>query len=524
MNDTKLCRVVIVDDEILIRQGIKHYLNWEQEGFQIVGEASNGKEALELIEQTKPHIVLTDIVMPIMDGEEMIRIVKANHPEIEVIVLSSFSEFHYVRSTFQSGVADYILKPKLDAQELLAILRKTAGRIPTLQLQPSSERATTSIETAMEKLLTGYDTVDSDGAVQDVFPHDRYWLLGADLRRASQQAEGVAERLKEAAVRLQEDGASPIAFRSTVTGNQHWIMVMNAPASKQKAVDRLAEAIASDPTSSSLELGWMLSSGFEHFNQLGEIYRNELQKLLGFRFYLPEQPLLAVDRLPATAKAVGQFQLNDFADQLRRKQFGHAVEYLREHVAAMSSDYRMDIFEFKSFLSNIIFNVIVLLGNMDFEVKALEQRKYAYFKSIEEARYAIDVVEQLNAFIAEAEELIAAKHQTINPNMQLLLDYIHAHYTESLTLTEVAKVFHFNPSYLSTFFASHNPEGFNEYLNKIRVEKASELLRGGEASISEISGMVGYSDHSYFTKVFKKWTGLSPSQYRIQQLQRQRGD
>jgi two-component system response regulator YesN len=88
----------------------------------------------------------------------------------------------------------------------------------------------------------------------------------------------------------------------------------------------------------------------------------------------------------------------------------------------------------------------------------------------------------------------------------------------------VAKAFHFNPSYLSTFFASHNPEGFNEYLNKIRVEKASELLRGGEASISEISGMVGYSDHSYFTKVFKKRTGLSPSQYRIQQLTRQRGD
>jgi two-component system, response regulator YesN len=522
MTDALLCRVVIVDDEILIRQGIKHYLNWEQEGFQIVGEASNGKEALELIEQTKPHIVITDIVMPIMDGEEMTRILKANHPEIEVIVLSSFSEFHYVRSTFQSGVADYILKPKLDAQELLAILRKTAGRIPTLQLGRTSERSAPSIEVKMDKLLSGYDTVEFDGAVQEAFPHDRYWLLGTDLRRAAQQAEGTVAKLKELADQLLKEAALPMVHRITVTGDRHWIMLLNASVSSKPVIDKLAEEMADNTTA--LELGWMLSSAFDQFNRLGEIYRSELKKLLGYRFYLPAQHLIAMDRLPAPAKAAGQFQLNDFAEQLRRKQFGLAFDYLRKHVEAMSGDYQMDIFEFKSFLSNIIFNVIVLLGNMDFEVKPLEEHKYAYFKSIEEANYAADVARQLNAFIAEAGELIAAKHQSTNPNMQLLLDYIHAHYTESLTLTEVAKAFHFNPSYLSTFFASHNPEGFNEYLNKIRVEKASELLRGGEASISEISGMVGYSDHSYFTKVFKKRTGLSPSQYRIQQLTRQRGD
>ena len=113
------CRVLIVDDELLVRQGIKHLLNWEHEGFQIVGEASNGKEALELIERMEPHIVITDIVMPVMGGEELTRAVKARFPEIEVIILSSFGEFDYVRSTFQSGVVDYILKPKLEAVQLL---------------------------------------------------------------------------------------------------------------------------------------------------------------------------------------------------------------------------------------------------------------------------------------------------------------------------------------------------------------------------------------------------------------------
>lgn len=122
--DTTFCKILVVDDEMLVRQGIIHLLDWEGEGFQIAGEASNGREAFELIELQRPHIILTDIVMPVMDGEELIRLVKGMYPEIEVIVLSSFSEFEYVRSTFQSGVADYILKPRLEAASLLAVLKK----------------------------------------------------------------------------------------------------------------------------------------------------------------------------------------------------------------------------------------------------------------------------------------------------------------------------------------------------------------------------------------------------------------
>lgn len=523
MTDTKLCRVVIVDDEILIRQGIKHYISWEQEGFRIVGEASNGKEALELIERTKPHIVITDIVMPIMDGEQLTRTIKASHPEIEVIVLSSFSEFHYVRSTFQSGVADYILKPKLDAKELLAVLRRTAERIPTLQLQRPGDGAAPSVEAIMEKLLSGYDTGIDDGVVRTAFPHARFWLLGADVRRAFQSAEGTAASLEELASKLIGDEGLSIAYRSALAGDQHWLLLLNAASDAQAAIVKLAEAMERETSSMFPELGWTLGSPFDAFVSLGEAYRGELLKLLGYRFYLPERRLLAMGQLPDTASAAGPFQLNSFAEQLRLKQFGQAFEYVRKHAEAMSGNYRMDVFEFKSFLSNVIFNVIVLLGNMEYEAKVLEEHKYAYFKAIEEASNAKAAIEQLSAFIAEAEALIAAKHQQpANPNMQLLLDYLHSHYDEPLSLTEVARTFHFNPSYLSTFFALHNTEGFNEYLNKIRVEKAAELLRIGEASISEISGMVGYSDHSYFTKVFKKRTGLSPSQYRIQQLQQRK--
>ena len=97
------------------------------------------------------------------------------------------------------------------------------------------------------------------------------------------------------------------------------------------------------------------------------------------------------------------------------------------------------------------------------------------------------------------------------------MEYMRENYAEPLTLKEVAKHFHFNPSYLSSYFSTHNNEGFIEYLNKIRIEEAAKLLIKGAASISEISGMVGYSDHSYFCKVFKKIKGLSPSQFKRKQ-------
>lgn len=127
-------KILIVDDEMLVRQGIKHLLDWEQEGYRIVGEASNGVEALSMMDELNPHIIITDIVMPIMGGEKLVKIVKEKYPHIEVIVLSSFSEYDYVRSTFQSGVADYILKPKLEADYLLSILNKTTAKMAGMKI------------------------------------------------------------------------------------------------------------------------------------------------------------------------------------------------------------------------------------------------------------------------------------------------------------------------------------------------------------------------------------------------------
>lgn len=517
------CKVLIVDDEVLVRQGIKHHLNWEQEGFRIVGEASNGKEALELIERLHPHIVITDIVMPVMDGEELTRIVKAHYPEIEVIVLSSFGEFEYVRSTFQSGVADYILKPKLEAKELLQILRRTARKIPSLQLaEANGDYSSQSIEHIMDKLVSGFEAEYDPSLITSTFPYNGYCLLGADLKLLQRKDDPTLIARVRARIAGELNSGFEKAAYVPVIPAQSSVLVFLVNASKNEAGRRLTlvgKALAAWSTEVTLDIGWTIGMLFSEFNQLGHIYRDNLVKLNEYRFYFPGSSLIIHSELPVPTGVDVRFDMTRFTEQMNRQHFESAFSDLQEYVLAVSGNYKADVFELKSFLSNIIFNIIIMLGQMKHDVRDLEEAKYSYFKSIDESKHIQEAVSLLNKFIGVAVERIERKRSEGNPNMVMLLDYIREHYAEPLSLTEVAKHFHFNPSYLSSYFTSHNTEGFSEYLNKIRVEKAVELLRIDTASISEISNMVGYSDHSYFTKVFKKLTGFSPSQYRKQSIE-----
>lgn len=508
MTAGELCRTIIVDDEMLIRQGIKHYIDWEQEGFMIVGEASNGQEALELIESTNPHIIITDIVMPIMDGEELTRIVKERYPHIEVIILSSFGEFDYVRSTFQSGAVDYILKPKLDAKGLLKVLNTAARRIPTFQKVDKNAGAQLSIEQIINKLVSGYEANFDAELVSKVFPSSHYCLLGIDLKNHPIEGKTMIKEKLEGAF------ADVVHYSFSVDPN---IIVFLFNLNKNdfdhliKCVHNLAETESS--------IGLALSEEFLDFSEIGMIYEESLLKLLNYRFYFPDRPLLMNEDLPDLPTKQENFNLDRFTEEIKRKNFDSAFLYLQDHVSLLSRCYTMDVFEFKAFFGNIIFNITILLGNMEYKVKDLENSRYSYFKSIDDARTAEEVVGLLDQFIEEAKSCIfSMQNVPDNLNMKKILEYINDHYAEPLTLKDVAKQFHFNPSYLSNYFSTHNKEGFIEYVNKIRIEEATKLLIQDNVSISEISGMVGYSDHSYFCKVFKKIKGVSPSQYKRKQI------
>lgn len=552
-----VCRILIVDDEVLVRQGIKHYLDWEQYGFRIVGEASNGREGLEAIERVRPHIVLTDIVMPIMEGEEFTRLIKKNHPEIEVIVLSSYGEFDYVRSTFQNGVADYILKPKLETQELLRVLQNTAKRIASIRYTGEGSGEGPDAETVLEKLASGYgaDEAAPPAVLAKLFPHEEFVLVGrlrsavrrvdGGTQRAGESGPPLAERLRQALAPNAPFAAAfgparvyglPAAASGAAVGSEAALVGLGTGrraalvvALRQCAADMPGEQLpilsgAPDAASADGSPGsasprpefWAAGAAFVSLGGLSAAYR-QLRELLETRFYFPERALMLPEELPEAGEPVPPFNLRLFTEEIKREHFDEAFRDLRQYTERMAADYRSTPVGLKSFLGNIVFNLITLLGNMEYDAAELDEAKYGFFREIEEAEDAKAAVRLLENFLLKAEAKIAEHAgQPGDANMKKLLAYIDEHYAEPLSLTGLGRHFHFNPSYLSSYFTMHNKEGFSEYLNKIRISRAEQLLREGETSISEISGQVGYSDPGYFTKVFKKQTGLSPSQYRRQ--------
>jgi two-component system, response regulator YesN len=515
-----ICKVLIVDDEVLIRQGIKYCMNWEQEGIRIVGEATNGREALALIESTRPHIVLTDLVMPVMDGEELTRAIKSSHPDIEVVVLSSFGEFDQVRATFQSGVADYILKPKLEPSELLKVLRATAARQrPAREPEPQEPHA---ITTLIDKRLNGFESEDSeeDPATEEAaaryFPYDGFHLLGVDWKPLHDAEERIrGEWIREAERLLAAELPRSVVLQAAAEPNRT-LFVINAPVAERAETARAAAAVAAFIRKEAPDAILALGSPFDSLRELQHRYRSELSQLFQYGFYRPERELVAADSRPEPAAAPEMFNLNRLTDTMKRGQLDAAFEELKRHASELALSGTTDVFEYKSFLSNMVFTVTVLLGNLGYDTKELDQSRYAYFNAIDAARSAAAAAELLYAFLFEAESCAQASAGKAGgtSNIKMLIEYIEQHYAEPLTLKEMASHFHFNPSYLSSYFSAHAKEGFTDYLNKIRIDKAAELLRSHPATISEISGMVGYSDHSYFCKVFRKMTGYSPSQFR----------
>jgi len=496
------CKVLIVDDEMLIRQGIINYIDWQQEGFQIVGEASNGKEAMQLIGEFSPHIVITDIVMPIMDGIDLVREAKKAFPAIEIIVLSSFENFDYVRSTFQNGVADYILKPKLNGPDLLRILNRVVDRIPDLQHSAAAVKPERSTEEILDSMIQGNDFSVDQAVLSEAFPNSRFVLVAVSGKNLD------PGQLEEALKPSIPEELRVFALASSDTESR-FLLNFN-PNQLDSIKGAIAKQAEENPGTT-----WMIYEPFDAIADIKKVHDEGRLKMKKYRFYLPEMNLFVYDTLPEEHGKQDNFDLNHFIGMFKDRLFNAAFTYLEEHVDYLAGRYNNDSFEFKSFLGNIVFNVIVLLDAMKYDTQELEQKKYGYFSVINEAVHADEALGQFNEFLksVRAIMLLGDKSSESN-NLDKILGYIEQHYTEPLRLSEIANHFHFNASYLSSYFSTHHKEGFSEYLNRVRIKKSMELLENSTVSISNISGMVGYSEHSYYCKVFKRITGMSPGSYR----------
>lgn len=502
------CKILIAEDEYLMRQGIKHLLDWEKEGFQIVGEAPNGQEALKMIEQLRPQIVLTDLIMPVLDGIELVKILSERYPDIKVLVLSGYSDFDYVKTTFQYGVSDYILKPTLSPEELLAVLKKTAAQIPGLELPQDGQM---SIAGRLNQILSGFQATESFQYLQDVFTQGKLLLCGADM--SALRSTGQTGRCNAlAAQAIEECGAQALAV-PTLIDDRVLLLVANYSSGQEVAAVSALRSCA-EYISKRTSAFFILGHEFSRVENIRAEYQEHIEKHLHERFYFSDRFIMSCDEFQITQPSP-PFDNARFTELIRCMNFGKALDLLSGYVEDTVRTRGMNEIDLKAFTQNAFYQILSAWEEMGLNQDNISHLKRDCFIRIGEAGSSSDFLRDFRLIMEDFRQICSNYRRMPDGSvMEEILAYIADHYTQPLSLHELADQFSFNYYYLSSYFRNHSDAGFKEYLNKLRVQRAEELLRDGRTSVSDIGGMVGFTDNSYFTKVFKKYTGKTPSEFR----------
>uniref|UniRef100_UPI004055A76E response regulator transcription factor n=1 Tax=Agathobacter sp. TaxID=2021311 RepID=UPI004055A76E len=501
----KYCRIIIIDDEFIMRQGIKYMLDWEKEGFQFVGEAKDGKEGLRLIEEIRPDIVLLDVVIPVLNGIEISTIMREQYPEIQFIVLSGHDDFEYVKATLLNGAVDYILKPTINPNELLQALHKAAKRIPGMQLRKSNQL---SIQMQLEKCLLGYQEELSGIEMEKEFPYSQFRIAGINLK---QMCEDKKEKMVyiEGLIKeyLAEDGIYKAV--SVLIKKDILCYVFNYRVKEEATLLKKLEFCMQKISAIKPQALAVVSESFTNVQNIKRCYQTEIVPLINRKFYYANQSLLFVDHGIKQEKE-SRFAYENYTNYLVHGQLNLALSMFKEYIQSMC-EIRMDEYRLKNLTKNLLYNFLIEAERYGVQGDAIRDE---YFEEIDRTCSVESFLQVLGRLFEKLERFENTDDTQNGEKIRKMRAYIAENYDENLTLASLADRFGFSYHYLSYYFNKQAKEGFSEYLNKIRIKKACELLRGNEYSISEISRMIGYSDHAYFCRVFKKITGQTPSYYR----------
>lgn len=532
-----MIKVFLAEDEFIVREGIKKNIDWASHGYDFCGEASDGELALPMIRKLSPDIVITDIKMPFMDGLELSRLIRKEFPWIEIIILSGYEEFEYAKEGIKIGVAQYLTKP-ITGEELLAEVDAVAKRIVARKeeeaLKEQFEREMAENDKKDQRELFhnivsgGYSTTDLLAMAEkldiDLFA---MWysivLLYAksdnhEIDEYSNSSVDISKRIKEI---IDENGC--LLFDRNLEGAA---IVFKADSveeliSKQETVISSIEAVLSE------------YSQVRYFGGIGQPV-NRLSSIRSSfedaRYAMAHRYFVTDNRFISGEDAINVSSSNT-DDNLNMKEID-AKRIDRRNLVKFFKTGSVD--EAPFFLSEF------LKSAGDNAIKSGIFRQYiamdAYFCAITfveelgKSRNDIDIPEVDTDILASVdstikymqnifEKVIGVRESIANSRYSEIVEaairYIEDNYSDDeLSLNMLASHVNVSPNHLSTIFSQQTGQTFIKYLTEYRMEKAKELLKCTNMRSSEISEEVGYKDPHYFSYMFKKSVGMTPTKYR----------
>lgn len=499
-------KVLLVDDDALVRMFLRQIIPWEDEGYTVVGDARDGEEALEMAAQFLPDLVVSDVSMPSLDGVDLVRRLRDNQFAGGIIMLSCHDDFKYVKNAMQLGADEYLLKNHLNAETLRAAMQTVLDKRAASQAAPAiAELAQKGQRALQQELLESLLLEDGNGSEQEL------------LRKA-----GFSRRYAVCTI---------LFLRVPTAGNWQSIfelccqIVSAGDLSDVEAVQAgrhgcvfLIDFTGQPSESARIERARSLAARIE----------------LGLKSYLHLEPVIGVSRPCNGAHAVSG-ALRQANEALTAAFYGSGIYWFGSEEAALTEAIPETAQKFLSSLPDLLttdtvaFEAayagalaaftqartlpgVVLGWLQSCDAKAgitRPQGEYAALHTLADYQPCAKV------YLSHLQRTVSQQiPQNLTPQIAAAVRYLQAHFAEPVTLGDAASAAGFHPSYFSTVFKQELGMGFAEYLIELRLSRVREQLAGSSDTIKEISQRAGFLDYRHFCKTFKKKTGLSPAEYR----------
>jgi len=530
-----MLKIFLVEDEFVVREGIKNNIDWNAHGYEFCGEASDGELAFPMIQKLKPDIVITDIKMPFMDGLTLSRLIKKEMPWIEIIILTGYQEFEYAKEGIKIGIAEYLSKP-ISGGELLREVDAIAVKIEEKrQEREIREKYMKEMEENVQKerkdffqyLVAGSKSVGELLELADELNIDLsamwYNIVLFKTESMYHEYDEYSNSLIEIEQKLKQfDDVHLLMFDRNLEGKA---LLFKADSKEE------LEQIQNEHLNKIKEL---LSEyeNVRYFGGIGEAV-NRLRELpdsfesashaFAHRYLVKESRILSSHELEqgvylekeefnitnVDPKQIDRSKIKEFLKLGDRKEVIYFVEEFFKDlgVSAMKSNL------FRQYITmDTYFTVVDFLEGRQLsrdEIEPLDVTSGVLQSEESATEYVVRIIDKA---LELREKTVSNRYSDI---VDEVMQYIEQNYAdEELSLNLLASHVNFSPNHLSMIFSQQTGQTFIKYLTDYRMNKAKELLRGTSKKSSVIAMEVGYKDSHYFSYLFKKTQGMTPTQYR----------
>lgn len=525
--------VLLVDDEPIVKVALRTMIAWDDLGFPICGTASDGVEALALVESLQPDIIITDLKMPNMDGLQLIKELNNNNYAGKVIVASNFGDYELVREALLLGAVDYILKITIQTENLIAQLQKTASLLVeqqhTLQEQEAKELfMRNNLKSVKGAILKEYFTdlsLDFSHFLQskpivlqlkDTASHLFYITFERDISAEHSGNTNISVAFIENMILdligadhcievFQVETYGIIALVSTEQLNNQLIEPLDFINKIRSLINMY---IAIEPTI-------VYSDEIVGYAAAKETYW-ACKNALNINFY-NYHPIIDMNEVKFNDDSISTNYV-DYSVSIIKQWQQDGKDCISDNLKALFLECKHN-FTHPDIVKSFIVKCLDYIPLYDQKIQIDDPEHYEYLKK---ALLDCNNIEVFAARCIEAFQHIRLLTETtaapvFKKEVLDVIHYIETHYQDKITLEMISNHTNFSENYLCRMFKEQVGTSVFSYINNVRMNKAAELIRNGSTYIKEVSSSVGISDQFYFHRLFKKYFGVSPTEYKAQQ-------